>query len=140
MIENLPLVNAILNGTACVLLVCGWRNVRRGRVAAHVICMLSAVLVSALFLTSYVIYHYQHGHTVFTAQGWPRVVYFAVLATHVPLAILMVVPILVVLWLAATARFATHRRLARIVLPVWIYVSVTGVVIYLWLYRFFPPT
>jgi len=138
MLEKLPVLNACLNAVAAVLLFCGWRRIRRGDVAGHKRFMLSAFAVSTLFLISYVTYHGLHGHTTFRHEGLPRIIYLSVLATHVPLAALMVVPILLLLFLALTGRFQRHRRLARIVLPVWLYVSVTGVAVYVMLYHLWP--
>ena len=138
--ERLPALNALLNGLAAVLLVAGWRAVRTGRVEAHKKRMLAAVLASAAFLTSYLVYHAVHGDTTFTATGWPRRIYFAILITHVPLAALMVPPILMLLYHGLKGRIDRHRRLARWTLPVWLYVSVTGVLIYFWLYQWYPPT
>ena len=133
--ENLPALNAAINTVAAILLVCGWRAVKRGEVEKHKKLMKCAVVASALFLTSYVIYHYGAGHTEFEKQGWIRWVYFFVLATHVPLATLMVVPILFLLHAGLTDRIERHKKLARITLPIWLYVSVTGVMVYWMLYR-----
>ncbi|GIW72363.1 MAG: hypothetical protein KatS3mg102_1905 [Planctomycetota bacterium] len=136
---DLPGLNAVLNATAAALLLGGWVLVRRGRVRAHAACMLLAVVVSAAFLTSYLIYHFGGaGVSRFAHGGWVRTLYLAVLASHTILA--AVLPVLVVLTLvrALRGRFAAHRRLARWTLPVWLYVSVTGVLIYLMLYVWFP--
>ncbi|MEZ6194297.1 MAG: DUF420 domain-containing protein [Planctomycetota bacterium] len=138
MLEFLPAVNATLNATAFVLLVLGWRAVRRGDRDVHKRYMLSALGTSAVFLACYLVYHYSAGHTEFQHQGWPRRIYFLILATHVPLAALMVVPIGFLVWMGLTDRIDRHRRLARIVLPVWLYVSITGVVIYVMLYHLYP--
>ena len=139
MIDKLPAVNATLNTIAFIFLCCGWRAIKRGDRQRHIRCMLAAVGASTLFLASYVTYHWVHGDTKFTAEGWPRRVYFFILATHVPLAVLMVPPILCVLWFAAKGRLDRHKRLARWTLPVWMYVSVTGVIIYAMLYHLYPP-
>ena len=142
-----PALHALLNGTAAVLLVLGWLAIRglgpwaAGRSeATHKRFMLGAVGASAVFLTSYVHYHYNHGSTPFWGEGWLRTVYLAVLVPHVLLAIVMVPAILTLLWAAAKGRFERHKRLARWTLPVWLYVSVTGVVIYLMLYRMGPAS
>jgi len=137
-VERLPLVNASLNACATVLLIIGWRRVKRGDVAGHKRMMLLAVAVSSAFLACYVTYHYAHGHTTFTRGGFARIVYLTILATHVPLAALMVIPIIILVALGLTGRITAHKRLARFVLPVWLYVSVTGVVIYVLLYHVWP--
>ncbi|HEY8430934.1 MAG TPA: DUF420 domain-containing protein [Sandaracinaceae bacterium] len=126
----LPAVNAGLNGTAAALLVAGWIAIRRGRARLHRYLMVSAFAASALFLVSYVVYHYAHGDTRYTGEGALRIVYFAVLITHV-LSSMAVVPLaLSALFLAARRRFASHRKVARVLAPIWLYVSVTGVAIF----------
>jgi len=134
----LPTLNALLNGASAVLLTTGWLAIRRRRIALHRACMLGAFCVSALFLVSYVVYHALAGSRAFTGQGWIRPVYFAVLISHVVLAAAMVPFVLTTLYRALGADFPRHVRLARATLPVWIYVSVTGVVVYVMLYRLFP--
>ena len=134
----LPALNAILNGASAVLLSAGWLAIRRRRIAVHRGCMLGAFCVSALFLISYVTYHALAGSRPFTGQGWIRPVYFAILISHVLLAAAMVPFVLTTLYRALGADFGRHARLARLTLPVWLYVSVTGVVVYLLLYRLFP--
>ena len=121
-----------------VLLTAGWLAIRRRRIALHRACMLSAFCVSTLFLVSYVVYHALAGSRPFMGQGWIRPVYFAVLISHVVLAAAMVPFVLTTLYRALGADFPRHVRLARVTLPVWIYVSVTGVVVYLMLYRLLP--
>lgn len=138
MIDNLPVVNACLNGTAFVFLLLGLRAVKAKRIADHKRWMLSAVGASAVFLVFYVTYHVVHGHTKFAYQGWPRRIYFTILATHVPLAAIMVAPILRMLYLAFHGRIDEHKRIARWVLPIWLYVSVTGVAVYVMLYQLYP--
>ena len=137
-VAALPALNALLNGASAVLLTSGWLAIRRRRIAAHRACMLGAFSVSVLFLISYVVYHALAGSRAFTGQGWIRPVYFAVLLTHVVLAAAMVPFVLTTLYRALSADFTRHARLARLTLPVWLYVSVTGVVVYLILYRLFP--
>lgn len=134
-VTDLPAVNATLNATAAVLLVIGWVLIRRGRWRAHRNVMLTAVGVSALFLVSYLYYHYQVGSVKFQGQGAVRGVYFTVLITHTVLA--MAVPVLAVLALvfAFRRRFERHKAVTRWALPIWLYVSVTGVVVYLMLYQ-----
>jgi uncharacterized membrane protein YozB (DUF420 family) len=127
-VYDLPSLNAGLNTLATVLLIVGYAFVRRGNVAAHRASMLAAFLVSVLFLVSYVIYHYHAGSVRFPGTGTVRVVYLTILATHVVLA--AIVPPLALLTLAR----GRHRRVARWTLPIWLYVSVTGVVVYVMLY------
>jgi len=138
-ITSLPSVNATLNATSAVLLVVGYYHIRQGRQQAHRACMLAAFSVSVLFLVSYLIYHFHVGATHFTGQGWIRSVYFVLLISHTILAAL--VPFLALLTLSRALRqqFERHRILARWTLPVWLYVSVTGVVIYWLLYHVYAP-
>jgi putative membrane protein len=131
----LPTVNASLNALSTVLLVSGWFFIRRREIARHRACMLAAFVVSALFLTSYVVYHAQVGSVPYQGQGATRTIYFIILATHIPLAAAILPLALVTLSRALAARFDRHRAIARWTLPIWLYVSVTGVVIYLMLYR-----
>jgi len=133
-IGDLPTVNATLNALASLLLCTGYVCVRRRRIAAHRALMLAAFSTSTLFLVSYLVYHASAGSRRFEGTGWVRTVYFAVLITHVVLAAAMVPPVLMTLTRALRGRFAAHARLARRTLPVWLYVSITGVVIYLMLY------
>ena len=137
-VAALPALNAVLNGASAVLLMAGWLAIRRRRIAVHRGCMLGAFSVSVLFLVSYVVYHALAGSRPFAGQGWIRPVYFGVLITHVVLAAAMVPFVLTTLYRALGADFARHARLARLTLPVWLYVSVTGVAVYLILYRLFP--
>ncbi len=139
-ITDLPSINAFLNVTSAVLLLVGYLFIRRRNVRAHQISMTLAFAVSVLFLFSYLIYHYHAGATRFGGQGWVRPFYFSILLSHTVLAAF--VPALAVLTLrrAWKAQFARHRRIARWTLPIWLYVSVTGVVIYLLLYHLYPPT
>jgi putative membrane protein len=134
-VSDLPAVNALLNGTAAVLLAIGWTCIRRGRIDAHRRCMLAAFTASCLFLVSYVVYHAQAGSRPFTGQGLARSVYFVILVTHVLLAATILPLALVTLRRALGGDYARHRRIARWTFPVWMYVSVTGVVIYLMLYH-----
>jgi uncharacterized membrane protein YozB (DUF420 family) len=134
-VSDLPTVNALLNGTAAVLLAIGWTCIRRGRIDAHRRCMLAAFTASCLFLVSYVVYHAQAGSRPFTGQGLARSVYFAILVTHVLLAAAILPLALVTLRRALGGDYVRHRRIARWTFPVWMYVSVTGVVIYLMLYH-----
>ena len=133
-IADLPALNAGLNSLATVLLLAGYRNIRRRRVAAHRACMVTAFCVSTLFLASYLTYHAQVGSVPFQRQGWIRPVYFTILLTHIVLAGAIVPLTLITLCRAWRQRFDRHRRIARWTLPLWLYVSVTGVVIYVMLY------
>ena len=132
----LPSINAVLNGTAAILLIWGYRLIRRKQVETHRRIMLSAFTVSCLFLVCYLVYHYQAGHVVYQKTGIIRSIYLTLLASHTVLA--ATVPFLAVITLrrGLAARFDRHRRIARWTLPIWLYVSVTGVVVYLMLYRF----
>jgi uncharacterized membrane protein YozB (DUF420 family) len=134
-VRDLPALNALLNATSAVLLFVGWRLIRRGRREAHRRAMLAAVACSTLFLVSYLVYHAQVGSVRFQGQGPIRAVYFTVLLTHTILATAIVPLVLMTLVRALQERFDRHRRLARVTLPLWGYVSVTGVVIYVMLYR-----
>jgi putative membrane protein len=134
-VRALPTLNAILNGTSACLLIAGWLFVRRRRIAAHRACMLAAVCVSTLFLVSYVVYHALAGSRPFGGQGWIRAVYFAILVPHILLAAGMVPFVLTTLYRALSGDFPRHARLARWTLPVWLYVSVTGVLVYWLLYH-----
>jgi uncharacterized membrane protein YozB (DUF420 family) len=131
----LPHVNAGLNATAAVLLVAGYRQIRLGRREAHRRVMLAAFAVSTLFLVSYLAYHFQVGSVRFQGTGGIRTLYLSILATHSILAAAVPILATVTLYRAWKGRFERHRRLARWTLPIWLYVSVTGVVVYWMLYR-----
>lgn len=137
-INVLPHVNASLNFLSGVLLICGFIHIRRGNIPAHRACMLSAVSCSVVFLTCYVIYHAHAGRTVFLNPTWFRPYYLAILISHTILAVAIVPLIVVTLNRALRARFDRHKRIARWTWPLWMYVSVTGVIIYLLLYHIFP--
>ncbi len=134
-VTDLPALNACLNATSAVLLATGYVLIRRGRRESHKRVMLAALVSSALFLTSYLVYHAQVGSVRFRGQGAVRTVYFTILLTHTVLAVAIVPLVATTLVPALRGRFDRHRRLARITLPLWAYVSVTGVVIYWMLYR-----
>lgn len=136
-LHDLPALNAILNSAATVLLVTGYVLIRKHRVAQHRLCMLAAIVVSAAFLTSYLIYHAQVGDVRFQGHGPIRLLYFAILIPHIILAVFVLPLALVTATLGLRARYAKHRRIARWTLPIWLYVSVTGVIIYLMLYQFY---
>jgi putative membrane protein len=130
----LPAVNASLNATSAVLLAVGWVAIRRRAVRLHKRLMVSAFAASTVFLVCYLVYHYAHGDTKYQGDGWLRVVYFAVLISHVLLSMLVVPMALSAFYFAWRRQFDRHRRLTRFALPIWLYVSVTGVVIY-WMLR-----
>lgn len=134
-LRDLPACNAALNATSAVLLAAGYLAIRGGRREAHRRLMLAACTSSSLFLVSYLVYHFQVGSVPFTGRGPIRTVYLAILLTHTILAMAIVPLVLVTLSRALGERFAAHRRIARLTLPLWAYVSVTGVVIYWMLYR-----
>jgi len=136
-LADLPALNATLNGTSAILLTIGYVMIRRGRVTLHKRCMLSALVTSTLFLTSYVIYHVNTGSRPFPGVGPIRYVYFSILISHVLLAITIVPLALVTATRGLRAQYDRHIRIARWTLPLWLYVSVTGVVIYLMLYRLY---
>lgn len=136
-ISDLPLLNASLNATSAVLLTTGYILIKRGNVRRHKAMMISACVVSTLFLTSYVIYHANAGSKPFAGRGPIRFVYFAILLTHVLLAAAIVPLVLVTLARGLRARFDAHVRIARWTFPIWLYVSVTGVLVYLMLYRLY---
>ena len=131
--------NASLNGVSAILLAGGYAAIRTGKVAVHKRFMISAFAVSSAFLVSYLVYHYRVGHVAFQGQGWIRPVYFALLLTHTVLAIVIVPMILVTLRRAWLERFDRHRIIARWTLPLWFYVSVTGVIVYLMVYQMYRP-
>lgn len=134
-VTDLPALNATLNAIASLLLVTGYVFIRRGDRRRHQYCMVAALVVSGLFLTSYVIYHLNVGSVPFKGTGWIRTIYFAVLIPHIILAAVIVPMVLVTVSRALGQRFDRHRAIARWTLPLWLYVSVTGVIVYLMLYQ-----
>jgi uncharacterized membrane protein YozB (DUF420 family) len=134
-VHSLPALNALLNGTSFVLLLIGYGLIRRGRREAHRRFMLAAFACSVLFLTSYLIYHAQVGSVRFQGVGPVRILYLSILLTHTVLAAAVPFQAAITLTRALRGRFARHRAIARVTLPIWLYVSITGVVIYLMLYR-----
>ena len=133
-------LNACLNGLSGILLVCGYAAIRAGKKDVHKVFMVSAVGASVLFLISYVIYHARAGKVVmFQGQGWIRPVYFTILISHTILAIVIVPMIVITLRRAWLERFDKHRIIARWTLPVWFYVSVTGVIVYFMVYQIYAP-
>ena len=134
-VSDLPALNATLNATSAVLLAAGWILIKRGRIRAHRTVLLAACTTSVLFLISYLIYHAQVGSVRFTKVGPIRMVYFTILLTHTVLAAAIVPMVLITLSRGLRARYDTHRRIARWTMPLWLYVSVTGVIVYVMLYR-----
>jgi len=134
-IELLPTLNAALNSLSAIFLVTGYLCIRRKKIAAHKASMISAVITSSLFLISYLVYHYHIGSRSFEGQGWIRPVYFSILISHTILAATIVPLVIITLKRAWKGNFKLHARIARRTLPLWLYVSVTGVVVYWMLYR-----
>jgi uncharacterized membrane protein YozB (DUF420 family) len=139
-VNDLPAVNATLNSLSTLLILTGWVMIRTERKVAHAACMIGAILTSAAFLACYLVYHFlKAGHvTHFTYPGWPKALYFFILGTHTPLAIIALPLIILTVIPAIRRRFEAHKRMARWTLPVWLYVSVTGVLVYFMLYVWFP--
>jgi uncharacterized membrane protein YozB (DUF420 family) len=134
-VTDLPALNATLNAIAFVFLLAGYLFIRRGQRDTHRLCMIAALVMSALFLTSYVIYHFNVGSVPFKRTGWIRTVYFAVLIPHVILAAAIVPLVAITVSRALSKRFDRHRVIARWTLPLWMYVSITGVIVYVMLYQ-----
>jgi uncharacterized membrane protein YozB (DUF420 family) len=138
LIFYLPHVNACLNASSALLLFAGYSFIRKGNIPAHRACQISALIVSSLFLVSYLTYHYYHGTTRFQGTGLSRPIYFTVLTSHTILAIVIVPLIAITFYRALKLDFARHKKIARITLPLWFYVSITGVIVYLMLYQIYP--
>ncbi len=138
-ITDLPAVNATLNATSAVLLLLGYRAIRGHEIERHRKLMVAAAATSAVFLACYLVYHARVGSVPFTGQGPVRKVYFTILISHTILAVVIVPMVLRTLYLGLQRRDEKHRRLARWTFPLWLYVSVTGVVIYAMLYHLYPP-
>lgn len=136
-ISDLPFVNAMLNTTSAFFLVLGHRFMKRGNIRAHRVSMICVFVVSALFLTSYLTYHYYHGSQPFQGNGWTRPVYFTFLLTHTILAAAIVPMAIITLRRGLKGSYELHRKIARWTYPLWLYVSVSGVVIYVMLYQLF---
>ena len=134
-VHDLPALNAALNGLSGLFLAIGYLLIRSRRIAAHRATMIAAFVASSLFLVSYVIYHAQVGSVRFTREGWVRPAYYAILLTHVILAAAVPPLAIVTLWRGLSGRFARHRAIARWTFPIWMYVSVTGVLVYVMLYK-----
>jgi len=137
-ISYLPHLNACLNGTSALLLFSGYTFIRWRNVNAHRACQIAALVMSVLFLASYLTYHYYHGTTRFQGTGWVRPLYFTILTSHTILAIVIVPLVAITFYRALRYDFTRHRRIARITLPLWLYVSITGVIVYLMLYQIYP--
>jgi uncharacterized membrane protein YozB (DUF420 family) len=138
-VYQLPAVNASLNGASAVLLVTGFFFIRSGKVVAHKSCMLSAFVCSAAFLGGYLYYHFTIGLVRFSGEGWVRWLYLTILTTHTILAVVIVPLVLIALYRALTGQFMRHRAIARWTFPLWLYVSVTGVIVYWMLYVLYVP-
>ena len=134
-----PVIDASLNGASAVLLAIGHSFIKHGRMAAHRAVMLTALVSSSLFLASYLYYHWHVGSIHFQGQGWSRPVYFSILISHTVLAAAIVPMIFITLSRALRQRFDRHRAIARWTYPLWMYVSVTGVIVYFMLYQIFAP-
>lgn len=139
-ISDLPTLNAVLNSLSALQLALGYVFIRNKNIRAHRACMIGAFITSTIFLASYLIYHYYHGATRFPGQGAVRLAYLSILLTHTILAVVIVPMIFITLARALRERFDQHRRVARWTLPLWLYVSVTGVVVYLMLYHLYPTS
>ncbi len=137
-LSDLPLVNACLNGASTVLLSLGYFYIRQQKQVAHRNCMIGALITSTLFLACYLTYHSFAGRTVFQNPSWFRPIYLLILLTHTVLAVVIVPLVLLTVFRAVRRRWELHKRIARWTWPIWMYVSVTGVVIYLLLYQIFP--
>ena len=134
-LEFFPPLNAGLNATSAILIILGYAMIKQKAWTGHALCMCLATLVSTAFLVSYIYYHYHHGRTPFPHHGWVRPVYFLILISHTILAVTVLPLVLTSLFQALRSRFDKHVRIARVAFPIWLYVSVTGVVIYWMLYR-----
>jgi putative membrane protein len=133
-----PALNASLNGASAALLLTGRYLISSGRVLAHRACMIAAVAASTVFLGCYLYFHYHAGNILFLGQGWVRPVYFSILISHIVLAIVIVPLVIVTLIRGLGGRYPKHQAIARWTWPLWMYVSVTGVVVYFMLYHWFP--
>jgi putative membrane protein len=139
-ISDLPLLNACLNGTSAIFLTIGYIQIKKQRQTAHRNCMIGAFAASTLFLISYLYYHYHAKTTRFLEPQWFRPIYLTILLTHTLLATIIVPMVVVTFWRALKQQWDRHKKIARWTWPIWMYVSVTGVIIYLILYQIFPQT
>ena len=140
-ISDLPAINAVFNAVSTVFITAGWCFIRRGQWRQHIACMITAVVSSTLFLAGYLTYHAHVGEksTHFSAGGVVAMLYFTMLITHILLAFVTLPLVIATLIPAVRRRWEKHRRIARWTMPIWLYVSVTGVLVYLMLYQWFPP-
>jgi putative membrane protein len=138
-VSDLPTLNALLNSTSFVLLLLARRAIRHGRVDQHKRLMIGVFIVSVTFLSSYLVYHYGHGSQAFQGEGWVRLAYFAILISHTVLATAIVPMAIITLRRGLRRDDARHKAIARWTYPIWLYVSVTGVMIYIMLYQVYPP-
>ena len=136
-VKDLPLLNAVLNSMSTVFILSGWWFITHQHIRKHIVSMSCALVTSTAFLISYLVYHYYVGHVRFTEEGPIRTVYYTILFTHLVLAIALVPMIILTLIPALRGRYDKHQRIARWTLPIWLYVSVTGVTIYVMLYHWF---
>ena len=137
-LNHLPLFNACVNGTATILLIGGFLAIKNGNIQLHKKFMSSAILVSVLFLLSYVAYHLTTSSTPYGGEGWDRKIYFFILITHIVLSAAIVPMVLITYVRALSERFDKHKKIARITLPIWLYVTITGVVVYLMISPYYP--
>jgi uncharacterized membrane protein YozB (DUF420 family) len=141
-VSDFPWINASLNGLSAIFIIAGLAFIKSERKLAHIVCMVTALVTSTAFLACYLTYHFLKAGVVtkFTHPGWPKTLYFFILGTHTPLAVLVLPFIILAVVRALQARYDQHRKWAKIAAPIWLYVSVTGVLVYLMLYVWFPPT
>jgi putative membrane protein len=140
-VADFPWINASLNGLSTIFIIAGLAFIKSERKLAHTACMVAALVTSTAFLVCYLTYHYLKAGVVtrFTHEGWPKTLYFFILGTHTPLAVIVLPFIILAVVRALQARYEQHRKWAKIAAPMWLYVSVTGVLVYLMLYVWFPP-
>lgn len=136
--NDLPALNATLNSISTIFLIIGWIQIRRGNWRAHAACMIGAVTTSAIFLVGYLVHKYYNGTTRFADPEWVKPYYFGVLFTHLILAMVIVPLVIKTVYHASRRQWDRHKRIARWTLPIWLYVSVTGVLVYFFLYQWFP--
>ncbi|HXV28566.1 MAG TPA: DUF420 domain-containing protein [bacterium] len=136
-LSKLPSINAALNAMSALFLVLGYIFIRQRAIKAHTMCMVSAFGTSALFLISYIYYHFHHGRTPFEGEGFIRSLYFGILFSHTVLAVAVVPLAVITFYRGIRGRFYQHVKIARVTLPIWLYVSVTGVLVYLMLYHLY---
>lgn len=140
-VSDFPWINATLNGLSTVFIIAGLAFIKSERKLPHIVCMVAALATSTAFLACYLTYHYLKAGVVtkFTHEGWPKTLYFFILGTHTPLAVVVLPFIIIAVVRALQARYEAHRKWAKIAAPIWLYVSVTGVLVYFMLYVWFPP-